>query len=492
MKRSNSSLRKLTGLTASVGLPALIIIATLGLAGCNQSAPPSSPSAAASPTPGPSATPAPASVTPNSFADVTAQLDPGGDFYVYLSTADWLSRLAQTVDSLRQIATASAPQANAYFDLLEDVIKKSGIQQMSGVGASTLHYSQDLYRHKVFVHHYPADGAGLIWSLYGTAPHAMPEVNFLPATTAIGGVTDFDLAAMINFLRQEMAASSDPQIQQAAAQWETQFNGLTGLKLDDVLASLNGKFGMIITLDSSNTITVPTTTGGSQTVPYPRAAILLAVKNDLIFKQVDKMMSSTPGLEKVDEPGLSMRTMQVPAVPFMQIRATLAQWNGYLVLATDDKLVRDLDATLKGGPGVKSTPEYTLMSPGLPDQMNSFFICTDAFAKLQQRFAAQGSMNSAQTAIMQKFQQTGHFISESEVLPNGLLTTTHSSIGAKQLLTPLVAVPAVFAGAAAAGLFSSVYHPNSGAYTPPSTYSSPAMPGSGAPAFPPANPGTSP
>src|SRR4051812_18242739 len=46
-------------------------------------------------TPAPPATAA--SAEPNSFKEVTAQLDPGGNFYLYLSTEQWVNGLSQKV-----------------------------------------------------------------------------------------------------------------------------------------------------------------------------------------------------------------------------------------------------------------------------------------------------------------------------------------------------------------------------------------------------------
>jgi len=46
------------------------------------------------------------SVEKTSFAEVTAQLDSGGNFYMYLGTAQWLDGLSSKVSNLRQTFTA--------------------------------------------------------------------------------------------------------------------------------------------------------------------------------------------------------------------------------------------------------------------------------------------------------------------------------------------------------------------------------------------------
>jgi hypothetical protein len=472
------SLRKCAVLSLALSL--------LGLCGCEKVETSSQP---AEP-PAPSASPAAKPATPNSFDDVTAQLDSGGDLYLYLSTAQWLGKLSQGIDTLHNIllsGSASQPvpdrqQAEQSFALLKDIVQKSGLEEITGLGASSFNLAPGLYRNKIFVHHYADKGSGILWSLYGKQPHPLTDLDLLPVDTAIAGFGDFDLAQFINFLRQEAAQSGIPQLQQSVTQWQTQFSGVTGLQLDDVLQSLNGSIGMVLTLDSTESISIPIA-GQSQTFPSPRLALLIAVKNDLVFKQVDKMLGGSPGIVKVDEPDVSMRTMPIPVFPAANLRPTVAQWNGFLIIASDDKLIRDIIAVQKGGPGFKSTAEYAALSPGLPDQGNSFGVATQRFADTvraiqSQVMANRPGANATQLALMQRFQRTGHFMTVGAVLPTGWLSVSQGSQGSSQLLAPVVILPAV-----AAGVILPAYK---------AMHRTPAYSPATPPPFPPATPGVSP
>ena len=472
-----------------------LLLPLLALAGCQKSETPTAPENAASPTPSP--TPGSASFTPNSFSDVTAQLDPGGDLYLYLSTAQWTSKLAQGIDTLQSMTARQTPeqqqQVAPYLALLKDIIQKSGVQAVSGVGASSINYAAGLYRNKIFVHHYPADGSGVIWSLYGTQPHPLASLDYLPVDTGLAGFADFDLAKFIGFLRDEATQSGIPPLQQAVAQWQTELTGLTGLKLDDVLASFNGAVGMVLTLDASNNVTIPIE-NQSLTIPFPRLALLFAVKNDLIFKTVDKMFAGTPGFATFVDPDVQMRLVQVPLANGVNLRPTLAQWNGFLVFATDDNLIRAMIAAQKGGPGFKTTAEYATLSAGLPEQGNSFVIATQHFAdtvrKIETQVGASQPGGGARTALMERFEKTGHFMSVGAVLPNGWLSISQGSQGAGQLLAPAIAIPAMAAGMALPALnaYRRGAAPPGPPPIPPPVTSFP----SGNPPSPAASPGTSP
>jgi hypothetical protein len=445
----------------------IIGVGLLALAGCGKVETPA-PEAAAPPAPTP-----PKPATPNSFDEVTAQLDPGGDFYLYLNMAQWLAKLSDGVDSLHAMllsgsnaATVPNPQeADRGFALLKDVIQKSGLEDITGVGASSFEVSPGLYRNKIFVHHYAANGSGLIWSLYGPGPHDLSGFDFLPADTGAAGVGDFDLAKLINFLRREVDQSGIPEAKQAVDQWQTQFAGTTQLQVDDVLASLSGAIGSVLTLDASNNVTIPVG-DQQQTLPKPRIALLIGVKNDLVFKQVEKTLGTMPGVLKVEEPGLRMLTMPMPMLPQLALRPTLAQWNGFLVIATDDQLIRDMDAVRKGAPGFKATPQYAALSAGLPAQGNSFGVCTQRFADTvrqfqTQMFAHQPGANPNQALqfqmLLSKYQNTGPVMAVGSQLPSGWLSVSQGSQGSGQILGPALILPLSIAAVYFASMYGTMH-----------------------------------
>src|SRR6516164_10028488 len=82
----------------------------------------------------PASAPKIVSAEKTSFSEVTSQLDPGGDFYLYLGTAQWLDGLSSKVGSFRQAFT-SMPDLKAdetanigkAFDIITRIIADSGV-----------------------------------------------------------------------------------------------------------------------------------------------------------------------------------------------------------------------------------------------------------------------------------------------------------------------------------------------------------------------------
>src|ERR1043166_3033811 len=165
----------------------------------------------------PSVAPALKSAEPNSFEEVAARLDRGGSLYFYLSTEQWLAGLSQQINNLRDFALSSLPgtqqdtaereKAERAFNIATDLVKKSGLEEITGVGASSFAIEPGVYRNKVFVHHYKDKGSGFIWSAFGKAPHPLTALDLLPADTALASFSDMDFAQIIGVVRQEIEQS---------------------------------------------------------------------------------------------------------------------------------------------------------------------------------------------------------------------------------------------------------------------------------------------
>ena len=104
----------------------------MGLAGCEKTEPGTQAPAAATPIQKPAST--------NSFDAVTAQLDPGGDLYLYLSTAQWMAR-SQGLDILHDATLSGSgsetvenrEKAEKSFAALKDIVQKSGLEEITAL-----------------------------------------------------------------------------------------------------------------------------------------------------------------------------------------------------------------------------------------------------------------------------------------------------------------------------------------------------------------------
>jgi hypothetical protein len=391
-----------------------------------------------------------------SFDAVTARLDRGGSFYLYLSAADWLSTLSQTITQYRDLAfppgaaqtPAEREKVAREFDLAATLIKQSGLEQITGLGASSLALEPGVYRNTFFVHHAAGQETGFLGSLFGTAPHALTGLDFLPADTAAASFGDCDNTGLVTTVRGTLEQSGIPEVQKAVAYGLSQFALVTGLSLDDFLQSLGGASGMILTLDPAKRIELPSQAAQKQTIPLPKLAILIEMKNDRLYQRVEQLTGMFPNIQRTDEPGLHMLSTAFPLTPQFTVHPTVAQWGNFLVVASDDQLVRDIMAAQKSGQGFKASPAFAKLAAGLPAEGNGFGLATETFVQTMRdvqagMLANQASHNPGQADFMQKLfaaQKMGAYGVWAHV-EDGWLQVTKGPQSLSGAAVPLLAMP---------------------------------------------------
>ncbi len=406
------------------------------------------------------------STVKTSFAEVTQQLDPGGNFYFYLGTAQWLEHLSSKVESLRHNITAIPDLApdnignvNKAFDIVNHLIKDSGVEDVTGMGMSSVEIEKGLFRNKMLLHHYPDKGTGFLWKLCGREPHPLTGLDLLPANTALATFADMDLRLLWTVVQAEVAKSGFPQAQDFIAKLPAQFEQKTKLKWDVALNSLGGEAGFVLTLNESNTIPIPLP-GNALTLPEPGLLLVIKVNDDTLFNRIATELKSNSQVISVEQAGFKMRTMPVP-LPFIgTLRPSAASSGGYLFIASSDELVKAALAVKSGRtPGLKSTAEFKHLSQNLPNQGNQFTFMSERFGRIlfqvqQQAMNGQlgkGGSSVAQTQWMQAFfhsRPTFAYTVGVNTLQGCLTVGSGSSSYANLALLPAVAVPAMLSAIA--------------------------------------------
>ncbi len=400
-----------------------------------------------------------------SFKEVTSQLDPGGDFYLYLGTAQWLAHLSSKVDGLRasfiampDVKSNDVENINHAFDLISHVIKDSGLESLTGLGVSSIEVEPGLYRTKVLLHHYPGQGDGFMWKLCGGQPHPLTGLDLLPANTALAMFSDGDLPLVWSVVKDEAAKSGIPGASDVLQQLPKQFEQNTKVKWDTFLASLGGEFGMVLTLDDAYKVPIPTPNGLLQ-IPSPCLLFAVRVNDDTIFNHIAEQLKSNQQVISVETNGLKMRIMPVPLPMAIDLRPTAASSGGYLFISSSDSVIQEVLAVKAGQkPGLKSTAEFKRLSQGIPEKGNQFYFVGSSFSQammdIEKQTMANANQHNASAAQMNWMQsmfqsKPGHSYSVGVNTPEGCLTVGNGNQSAAALaLLPAVAVPGMLAAIA--------------------------------------------
>jgi len=145
---------------------------------------------------------------------------------------------------------------------------------------------------------------------------------------------------------------------------------MTGAGFDTLLNSLDGTYGVVLTVDEARTNAAA---GSTQPIPDFAFMLVLKVKNETLFNVFDKTMMARPGVIRSDQNGFKMRTVpQQGAQPF-SMRPSIAQSGGYFFLSSSDSLIEQALAARNGTtPGLRSHNEFKILAQGVPEQGNSF------------------------------------------------------------------------------------------------------------------------
>ncbi len=440
-----------------------LLAATAALfAGCNNKG--SSPES----TPSSSAGGAITSAEKNSFKEVTAKLDKGGNFYLYLSTEQVLGKLSQAITTYSNVFTQlpTVPEMGReriarIFEVINNVIKDSGIEQISGLGISSIAREKGLYYNKFILHHYAGQADGVIWTAFGKAAHPLKELDLLPENTAFAAYGDLDIPLLWQTIEKELTQLHLPQIDQALAQLPDQFKAATRVSLDDLLNSLGGGYGVIFTLDESQMVALPIPTMQMQ-IPEPALAIFIKVKNDTIFNMIDKL--AIPMVGKTQLNGVNTLSLTLPVQLPIHVKPTLARVGDCLLLTSSDGLLQEIMAVQSGKKsGYKTTEEFKKLSQGVPAEGNSFTLISAKLGKTITQ-AMQGVMSAQMGGAESKMlhdTMVSMMASNSMTLAysvgaNGAEGWESFGNGNKSMATAAVLLPA----AAVGGLLAAIAIPN--------------------------------
>jgi hypothetical protein len=443
---------------------ALTLLALIPATGCKKEPAPAAEPKRPTPTAAPSA-------ERTSFAQVTSQLDPGGSLYLYLSTEQWLAGISGKIATWRgllgavpDLKTEDRENLAKAFGIVTNLIQQSGLEDVSGFGMSSIARETNFHHSKLILHHYPGQGSGFLWSLFGQKPHALDGLHLLPANTALAAFSDLDAPMLWSVLQKQAAQSGLPQAQELLNQLPDSFAKATGLPWDRVLASLDGEFGFALILDDTKMTPIALPTGGDPLqIPEPAVLLVAKVKDDTLFNRIDQALWRNAGQQiiKTDQPGLKLRTWPLPLPLPIPLRPTVATADGYLFIATTDALIQEVLAVKAGQhPGLQSTPEFQRLAQDIPIQGNGFSFTSQRFGQTMikvQEAALQMTANGpgSRAAFLQSLFGSGKPAGAYIVAANtdqGWLATANGNQPPAKLLALSAAIPV--------GILSAIAIPN--------------------------------
>ena len=437
------------------------VAALLVAATACQKTPESVPVTGTQPTPPPAA-PKLASAEPSSFDAVARHLDAGGGMYFYLSTENFLktasAKLAEIkplLQSAAKLSDADKAKTEAAWKTFAKLAHNSGLNEISGFGASSIALEPGYYQTKWMVHHYEGKGNGVIWKMAGSTSNALDLIPYLPEHTALAGSWNLTLEPVWDAITKEGA--TNPEVNQAVQLVSQQLEQSTGLKLSNLLASVGPNYSLVLTLDESRKTTVPMGADGKTlTLPEPGLALMIQVQDHALINRLETEIDKVPMVVKADQGDVKMRMIPVP-LPMPFLRPALAWSKGWVMISTNETLLRDmLDVKAGKKTGIAADAEFKKLTANLP-AASQFQFTTPSFQRtvmdLQLTAAQQPNQDPEVQRVLQYFSScvAPHWMCGIvQNTPEGWLGINRGGGGPAQILTVAAVAPVAMIAAIAA------------------------------------------
>ena len=143
----------------------------------------------------------------NTYWQVTAKLDQGGEAFGYLHTekitAAFMRFLANFEKNLAPSAVGGQDKTAQAFNVLNMLFKGYGLEEISGLGYSSITLKPGLHRNRVVIYHRPGRDKGLIWNIAGPAPRYLDEMDMLADDSALAFVSDYNIEKLAAWIGQQ-------------------------------------------------------------------------------------------------------------------------------------------------------------------------------------------------------------------------------------------------------------------------------------------------
>ena len=325
----------------------------------------------------------PPAAVKTSFESVVSRLDPNGHLYAYLSTEQALAKLDETLEGLISMAKNGteavggglmdnpfvAPIVEGVLGVVEPAFRKSGVGEISGVGMSSLAIEENLWRSKMFVHHQPSKGSGLIWDMFGEQPHTLEVLSLAPDNTAALVHSDLNVKRVIDWADAVFGEMLGGESIMANAPPEVQ----------DILDSFGNEAGFLMTLDAENKMTLPGFMFDRQDdleLDGVAFALLLRVNDDTLMEMLGEAMGGGFGApEGTKVGGVTIHSIPLP-IPLpikMDLSPCYFQVGNYMVLSSAESLAKRL-AEAHGGKGrLADDANFKALAKGLSLKANGIY-----------------------------------------------------------------------------------------------------------------------
>lgn len=295
-------------------------------------------------------------VKTKTFIETTKNVDVGGLAFSYWDVSA-IRKLA--TDCIMSIKPGNIPPEIVV--MLSDILTQTGIMNIEGFAVSSAERKNGTYVIRQSLYSAPILQKGLIWDIYGQAPHEAETFKFLPDTTVAALSTDINLAEIHRFVLFNLTKNAPNEPLTIYNNIITKTTQL-GLDFEKAVTSIRS-----ITLSISND-------GVNYIFPgISGYTYVLETSDPALFKTFEKIVMQNDPASCVNgeiiaplDPAINMTIFPVA--------------EKYIVFTTEPSVVKNVISGKTKN--LTQSPEYIEVSKGIPAQANSFVFISGKIGRM--------------------------------------------------------------------------------------------------------------
>jgi prepilin-type processing-associated H-X9-DG protein len=316
---------------------------------------------------------------PSSFREVTRYLNPDGDFYLYLNSAQWGEKLLKMSEKLELLAQAVEPkqaaETKAIFAGVREILQESGLMQVKGLGMSSVLWQEGLYANRSVAYHGDAPVTAKLWQIAAGEAQRFEGLAMMPENTVLGFTGNLRLDLLFDFL--STLPSTEKALEELRQQWREK-----GRDLDAVMAGFAGDVTLIVTIDPEKRRQLP-----PHSIPEFGLLAAFDVRDHSLYELVAKDLERAPQSEPLELPGVQGLTVRGQERGPIRLQPTVAKSANRLYLASNPDV---LTAALATDGRLADSAEFKRLHEGLPEQGNHLLFVSRAITAQIKQFVRKG------------------------------------------------------------------------------------------------------
>ena len=307
----------------------------------------------------------------NTYWQVTAKLDQGGEAFGYLHTekitAAFMRFFANLEKNLVPAAVDGPNKTAQAFNVLNMLFKGYGLEEISGLGYSSITLKPGLHRNRVVIYHHPGRDQGLIWNIAGPVPRYLGEMDMLADDTALAFIADYNIEKLADWIGKQSQKMPGQEMGQGLDMMKMGLASV-GVDGDRLLKSYGGRLGFLLTLNPEKRLTIPLG-DSSISIPEPAIALLIQVNDSYLFDLIKGKLAPVGKAQIKDEAGVKKISFPRLPMPF-PFEPTIAQKGNWLIAASMGSVVQGVFGSEVQR--LSDSEEFKAMTYKMPRRGNGF------------------------------------------------------------------------------------------------------------------------